>query len=318
MPISAVIGFAILFLSSGCAATEVVNDRIEPQFRVHIKNIGTGALISVIADLSELNVIVGDELKNDRHDVREDSIGLRRLLNKLVSGQGLTAKSHNEILVIGSRCRLSEFADGPSQYVGEAPVSGHFQSVTTKVWLDILANQIGATIDVAAVNAQAPITLRIKDAPAKHYLAAIIAVQGWSASEASNKKLKFVPNRKLKACGAPAAMPADIVEPALAPTVVPANRPCRVPTALRCMPLENYTLDELTLLGYLQNLSDSTRFAIFESNDGLARYAKVGDYVGTNFGKVEKITETGVEINELIQSADGEWAEQIKTLGYSY
>ena len=73
-PAAAVISFALLCLFSGCAATEVVNHRSEPPFRVCIKNIGTRALISMIADLSKLNVIAGDELKNDRRDVREGSI----------------------------------------------------------------------------------------------------------------------------------------------------------------------------------------------------------------------------------------------------
>ena len=318
MPISAVIGLALLCLLSGCAATEVVNERLEPQFRVRIKNISARALISVIADLSKLNVVVGDELKNDRRDVSEDSIGLRQLLDKLVSSQGLMAKSHHEVLIIGSRCRLSELANSPGDYANEEPLSGYFQSVTTKVWIDILSNRVDAPINVVDVNAQAPLTLRITDIPARLYLTAIIAVQGWSLTEAPNKKLRALPNRKLKECGAPAATPADKVETALATTATPPNRPCRVPTRLRCMPLETYALDEVILLGYLEKLSHSTRFAIFESSDGVVRYAKVGDYVGTNFGMVKKVTETGVEIIELAQGANGEWTEQIKTLAYGY
>lgn len=312
----AVVGIGLFCLLSGCAATQVISEQRESQFRVRINNIGVRALVSVIADLSQLNVIAGDELKNDRRDVREDSIGLRELLHKLVSDQGLILKPHHEIFVIGSRCRLRELADSPRQYANEEPISGYFQSVTAQAWLDVLAERIGLPISVADVNAQAPITLRIKDVPATHYLAAMMAVQGWSLLEASNKTLKLVPNGKLSKCAAPAATPTDAVETALATTAVPTNRPCRVKTRSRCMPLEYYTLDELTLIGYVENLSSSVRYAIFSTSDGPVRYAKTGDYVGTHFGKLEKITDTGVEINELVQEANGEWIEQRETLSY--
>jgi type IV pilus assembly protein PilP len=38
--------------------------------------------------------------------------------------------------------------------------------------------------------------------------------------------------------------------------------------------------------------------------------AKVGNYIGQNFGMVTNITETEIEIKEIVQDASGEWVER--------
>jgi len=42
--------------------------------------------------------------------------------------------------------------------------------------------------------------------------------------------------------------------------------------------------------------------------------ARVGNYLGQNFGMITKITETEVEIKEIVQDAAGEWVERTATL----
>jgi len=37
---------------------------------------------------------------------------------------------------------------------------------------------------------------------------------------------------------------------------------------------------------------------------------KVGNYVGQNFGKVTRVSETEVELKEIVQDASGEWTER--------
>jgi type IV pilus assembly protein PilP len=41
---------------------------------------------------------------------------------------------------------------------------------------------------------------------------------------------------------------------------------------------------------------------------------KQGDYLGQNYGKVTKITETEVVLREIVQDAAGEWTERTSTL----
>jgi type IV pilus assembly protein PilP len=46
----------------------------------------------------------------------------------------------------------------------------------------------------------------------------------------------------------------------------------------------------------------------------LLHYVKAGEYVGQNFGKITKISETEVTLREIVQDAAGEWIERTSTL----
>ena len=48
--------------------------------------------------------------------------------------------------------------------------------------------------------------------------------------------------------------------------------------------------------------------------DNLLYQVKVGDYLGQNYGKIMKITETEVGVREVVQDAAGEWIERPSAL----
>jgi type IV pilus assembly protein PilP len=41
---------------------------------------------------------------------------------------------------------------------------------------------------------------------------------------------------------------------------------------------------------------------------------KLGNYLGSNFGRVTQISETEVRLREIVQDAVGEWIERVATL----
>jgi type IV pilus assembly protein PilP len=48
--------------------------------------------------------------------------------------------------------------------------------------------------------------------------------------------------------------------------------------------------------------------------DNLLYQVKVGDYLGQNYGRILKITETEIALREIVQDAAGEWIERPGTL----
>lgn len=72
-------------------------------------------------------------------------------------------------------------------------------------------------------------------------------------------------------------------------------------------PLESYPLDSLKMVGTLQKPGLS--YALIQA-DKTVYQAKVGNYVGQNFGMITQISETEVELKEVIQDASGEWVER--------
>jgi type IV pilus assembly protein PilP len=76
-------------------------------------------------------------------------------------------------------------------------------------------------------------------------------------------------------------------------------------------PLESYPLDSMTMVGSVAK--SETPFALLKV-DSLLYQVKPGDYVGQNFGRITKITETQIVLREIVQDAAGEWIERPSTL----
>lgn len=76
-------------------------------------------------------------------------------------------------------------------------------------------------------------------------------------------------------------------------------------------PLEAYPLDAMKMVGTVVRQGRSHGLIKVQ---GLLNYVKVGDYLGENFGRITKITETEIELREIVQDASGEWIERTSTL----
>jgi len=76
-------------------------------------------------------------------------------------------------------------------------------------------------------------------------------------------------------------------------------------------PLEAYPLDNMAMVGSLTR--DNRRYALLRV-DSLLYQVKSGDYLGQNFGRVTRISETEITLREVVQDAAGEWIERTSTL----
>jgi type IV pilus assembly protein PilP len=76
-------------------------------------------------------------------------------------------------------------------------------------------------------------------------------------------------------------------------------------------PLEAYPLDSMTMVGSV--VKTGRQYALLKV-DNLLYQVKPGDYLGQNYGKITKITETGVSLREIVQDAAGEWIERTSAL----
>lgn len=96
------------------------------------------------------------------------------------------------------------------------------------------------------------------------------------------------------------------------------KREARQPSSLlgaelerRREPLEAFPLDSMTMVGSVAK--GGQPFALLKV-DKLLYQVKVGDYLGQNYGRITKITETEIVLREIVQDAAGEWIERPATL----
>ena len=76
-------------------------------------------------------------------------------------------------------------------------------------------------------------------------------------------------------------------------------------------PLEAYPLDSMAMVG---SVTKQARPTALLRVDKLLYQVKLGDYLGQNYGKITKITETDIALREIVQDAAGEWIERNTTL----
>lgn len=72
-------------------------------------------------------------------------------------------------------------------------------------------------------------------------------------------------------------------------------------------PLENYPLDIIVMVGTLEKPGLS--YALLQVDKSVFQ-VKVGNYIGQNFGMITKITDTEVELREIVRDAAGDWVER--------
>ena len=76
-------------------------------------------------------------------------------------------------------------------------------------------------------------------------------------------------------------------------------------------PLEAYPLDSMRMVGSV--VKNGRNYALLRV-DNLLYQVKPGDYLGQNYGKIVKISETEVALREIVQDAAGEWIERPSAL----
>lgn len=76
-------------------------------------------------------------------------------------------------------------------------------------------------------------------------------------------------------------------------------------------PLESYPLDAISMVGSV--MREGRSYALMKV-DNLLYQVRTGEYIGQNYGKVLRITETEVTLREIVQDAIGEWVERTSTL----
>ena len=77
--------------------------------------------------------------------------------------------------------------------------------------------------------------------------------------------------------------------------------------ARRKEPLEAFPIDTMAMVGSLNKVGKPTALL---KVDALLYQVQIGNYLGQNYGRINKITETAIELREIVQDATGDWIER--------
>ncbi|MCL2871996.1 MAG: pilus assembly protein PilP [Betaproteobacteria bacterium] len=77
-------------------------------------------------------------------------------------------------------------------------------------------------------------------------------------------------------------------------------------------PLEAYSLDGLKMVGTLSR--DKVMYALIQAPGKDVYQVSVGNYMGQDYGKIISITETEIQLRELVQDGTGDWTDRSNTV----
>lgn len=77
-------------------------------------------------------------------------------------------------------------------------------------------------------------------------------------------------------------------------------------------PLELFPLDGMRMVGTLAQKGQL--YALVRTPENTLYRVKKGDRIGQNFGVITSISETGIEIKEIVQDSAGDWSESTASL----
>jgi len=72
--------------------------------------------------------------------------------------------------------------------------------------------------------------------------------------------------------------------------------------------LERYTLQSLEMVGIMNN--NGQNWAIIKTPDNSVFRVKKGNYIGENNGKISRISESGIDLKEIVADGHGGWIER--------
>jgi type IV pilus assembly protein PilP len=77
--------------------------------------------------------------------------------------------------------------------------------------------------------------------------------------------------------------------------------------------LENFDLKDLSMVGTLQGASGNL-FALIKDNTGGIHRVRAGNYMGQNYGRIIGVSETRIELIEIVPDGRGGWVERPRSL----
>ncbi|RBP29160.1 type IV pilus assembly protein PilP [Marinobacter pelagius] len=77
--------------------------------------------------------------------------------------------------------------------------------------------------------------------------------------------------------------------------------------------LENFDLKELSMVGTLRG-AEGNLFALIRDNTGGIHRVTTGNYMGENYGRIVGVSESRVELIEIVPNGSGGWVERPRSL----
>jgi hypothetical protein len=284
------------------------------QTEIILKDVPIRGAIYALADWANYDVILSSELENAPVSFSGSNRDPMQVAHDLAVARGMAWARVNGINVFASKCRLNLPAarsDLAAMPAGSDRVRLSLQDASAGSVLASLADRVGLGFSGPAVSNGA-VGVRVMSLPVQDVMEALSAAEGIQLGMSSNalqaaSKPGAASCPKFAGSAAPPPLPTD---PAACP------RKQRMPSSAACTRLDYIDSSTLRMRGFLAVNTGRgwNSWALLVDEAGFVHRVRKGDYVGTHMGLVTDLDRTGLKLNEVVQGADGQLAEQERSL----
>ncbi|AWI75932.1 MAG: pilus assembly protein PilP [Azoarcus sp.] len=140
-------------------------------------------------------------------------------------------------------------------------------------------------------------------------------IQSWMAEQSAGMRGVVKPLPEIKVFSVVDYAGAALIEPFKASRIEPERKNggggLRPDPDRRREPLEAYPLESLRMVGILTQ--DNVSQALIQADKSLYR-VKAGNYLGQDYGVITAVTDSSVELRELVEDVNGDWVERASSL----
>lgn len=139
-------------------------------------------------------------------------------------------------------------------------------------------------------------------------------LRNWMAEQGKGVKGKLEPLPQMKPYEPFTYNAFDVPDPFKPRKIEPAKGDSKLAPDLtrRKEPLESYPLESLNMVGTLQK--DKLVYALVRTPDKDLYQVRPGNHLGQNFGVILGVSDSEIQMKELIQDGAGDWTERSSTL----
>lgn len=297
-----------LSICSPCAAQDDLR-RVGMTIQVSVNDVPGNRLLMVIGDITDTNWMIGSGLLQKRISFKEGPLDPSAITSRILATENLKIYRVGSINSVVSKCRWAAANGSTLKQLASAgdKISLNFQRLNYDTLLAVIADFTGLRIQTSVGRTM---SIRVKDGPWNDALAAAMIAEGDDSVRILDKPAseRFIRIEK-DACASADYVPEPPIEYSC-----PAGKDDPRREQLEC-----YRIEDLTPKGYLTiwNNGVAVKNVLLENRNKLLFRAKIGNYLGLDFGIIKDINERGFSATEIVQDSDDLYYERTTFISYS-
>jgi Tfp pilus assembly protein PilP len=296
-----------------CIASSVMAQPKPPEFsgRIDVRDVEPSALLYAVADTVNINIVAPVVPSGQRVSISTDFSSIDDLLQKLAKSVSMNGVLLGQRILVLSPCLHREARNTPPRATG--PLTIRLPDATLREAISLASQELPSKVLDNEPLLQRRITARLINVSRDDVLQSSFVAFGGELVADTTRNPNDLATSPANCSGVASTPAAPQQQRAQALHQRTNHCPYRAAEhAKSCQPLEFFRLEQVFPRGYFEAMG--RRVAFVEAPDELLHVVHRGTYIGQNYGKVQEISRSGIEMEEIVLDRLDIWQKSASKL----